>query len=53
MCYENVYMPKVLLDKSKSVQHAIRRKLAPVGIVKFLKNFLHYIVCDIDHPLEL
>ena len=35
MSDENAYMPKVLLDKSKSVQHAIIRKLAPVDIVKF------------------
>ena len=46
-------MPKALLDKSKSVQHAIIRKLAPVDIVKFLNNLEHYIVQNIDHPLEL
>ena len=31
------YMPKVLLDKSKSVQHAIIRKLAPVDIAKIFE----------------
>ena len=50
MCDENAYMPKVLSDKSKSVQHAIIIKLAPVDIVN---NLEHYIVWNIDHPLEL
>ena len=31
------YMPEVLLDKSKSVQHPIIRKLAPVDIAKIFE----------------
>ena len=50
MSDENAYMPKVLSDKSKSAQHTITIKLAPVDIVN---NLEHYIVWNIDHPLEL
>ena len=32
--YENVYMPNVLSDESKSVQHAIIGNLAPFGVMK-------------------
>ena len=51
------YMPNVLSDESKSVQHAIVGNLAPFGVHKFfnriLMDLLHYIVCNTDHPLEL
>ena len=50
MSDENAYKPKVLSDKSKSVQRAITMKLAPVDIVNHLE---HYIVWNSDHPLKL